>query len=231
MPTRAARIAGVFRWLGEAIAPPPFAIGPIAITMEAMTAQVQDGVTYQDEEHSLVGIKGAGLFDPREAGIRCEMMNTACWRGYVAHYAVEDGELRLASLQMQLFGWGSKREPPQPGKQDVVPVLGVLPTEVTEYGYASFGRIGVRVPFTGGLLVGRDFVRELYVHMGFHPAWKYRVVHELAFEDGRLVKEADRTASMAEIRARLAAQPREPGTRDDGEILRWIEQCFDRSYI
>jgi len=198
--------------------------------MVAMTAQVQDEVTYAGEEHALVGIKGSGLFDPREAGIRCEMMSTACWRGYVAHYAVEDGELRLASLRMQLFGWGNKREPAHPGKQEAVPVLGVPPTEVT-YGHARYERIGVRVPFTGGLLVGRDFVRELYVHMGFHPAWKYRVVHELAFEDGRLVKEADRTEAMAEIRARLAARPREPGTRDDKEILRWIEQCFDRSYL
>ena len=42
------------------------------------------------------------------------------------------------------------------------------------------------VPFTGGLLLTRDFIEELYVHMGFHPAWKYREVHELIFRAGEL---------------------------------------------
>lgn len=87
------------------------------------------------------------------------------------------------------------------------------------------------MPFTGGLLLAQDFIRELYVHMGFHPPWKYRVVHELSFTDGRLTAERDRSAAMEEIRQRLVARPLGPDGTDQAELHRWIEQCFDRSYV
>lgn len=44
------------------------------------------------------------------------------------------------------------------------------------------------VPLSGGLLLGEGFIQELYVHMGFHPAWKYLHVIELIFEGGQLHK-------------------------------------------
>ncbi len=185
-----------------------------------MTAQINDTFSYRGEAHELVGIKGEGLFDPAKLGIRCTMMHTACWRGYIAAYAVEEEELRLASLEIQLAD-----------ASDVQPILGASPTRVTEYGRATYERIGVRLPFTGGILLAQDFIRELYVHMGFHPAWKYRVVHELTFEEGRLLRAADRSQSVADIRARLAARPLGPDGTDPEELRRWIELTFDRTYL
>jgi hypothetical protein len=187
-----------------------------------MTAQINDRFRYFGEPFELVGIKGQGLFDPAEHGIRCTMMHTACWRGFIAGYAVEEGELRLVELEMQLDELGPGSEPPK--------VYRVAPRGVSEHGRADY-TLQARVPFSGGLLLAQDFVQELYVHMGFHPAWKYRRVHELSFEDGKLVREADRSKAMAGIRARIAARPLGPGGTDEDELKKWIEQCFDRSYV
>lgn len=186
-----------------------------------MTAQINDTFEYRGEQHDLVGIKGKGLYQPEQDGITCFMMHTACWRGWIAHYAVKDGELRLASIELQLA----------PDSKQPVTVLGVAPTKATERGHLDFDVVDKRVAFTGSLLLAKDFIRELYVHMGFHPPWKYRVVHELTFEDGRLVREGDRSAGMADIRARLAARPLGPGGTTEQEVMQWIEQCFDRSYV
>jgi len=87
------------------------------------------------------------------------------------------------------------------------------------------------VPFSGGLLLGHDFIQELYVHMGFHPAWKFRQVHEVLFENGQVVKAADRSAEMAEFRAMVANRPLEPTNVENRvEIERWVERCFSLDY-
>lgn len=186
-----------------------------------MTAQISDSFTYRGEDHSLVGIKGKGrLYDPTEHGIRCVMIHTACWRGYIAEYAVADGELRLAKLTMRVAP-----ETPRP-----VTVLGVAPTSDVD-GRLDFGAIDRRFPFTGSLRLGKDFIQELYVHMGFHPAWKFRVVHELTFEDGRLVREVDCSKAMEKIRARLRVKPLGPDGTSDAEVMKWIELAFDQGYL
>jgi hypothetical protein len=66
---------------------------------------------------------------------------------------------------------------------------------------AEYWPIRVRQPFTGGLLLGAGFIRELYVHMGHQPAWKYTEVLELTFDDGRLTLVHDRSELMGQRRA------------------------------
>jgi hypothetical protein len=185
-----------------------------------MTAQMNDSFEYQGVSFDLVGMKGEGLFDPATEQIFCRPMHTACWRGYIASYAVVDDELRLAKLEMT---------PIDPTK--LPRVYGREPTSVTTYGQATYEARDVRVPFTGGLLLARDFVRELYVHMGFHPAWKYRVVFELIIEDGRVLRQLDRSEAMAEVRATLSKKPLSPTTTEEPQLHEWIAKCFERQYF
>jgi hypothetical protein len=175
-----------------------------------MTAQMPDLFVWRGHEYALVGIDGGPLFDPADHGLEVRMISTACWRGYICRYAVDGDELVIRGLMVGMD------EPP---------------TELFGAARDSGGwyqPVRVPVPFTGGLLVGDGFVRELYVHMGFHPAWKYRHVHELLFESGRLTAHHDRSAAMAEIRG---SEPQlRPDSHDADETRRWIERTFDRSY-
>ena len=87
------------------------------------------------------------------------------------------------------------------------------------------------VPFSGGMLLGDGFIQEMYVHMGFHAAYKFRNVHEVIFKEGRVVMEADRSAEMAEFREMIAGHPLGPTNPDNREeIERWIQRCFSLEY-
>jgi hypothetical protein len=208
-----------------------------------MTAQISDVVVYRRKTHCIAGINGSGLFDPAGHGITPVTISTACWRGYHCTYEVADGTLLLTKLNVGLGG--EDRAAAERGEGPKL--FGKVPHRYTIRGHSKNLRTGeVKtswessdflyeglmevVPFSGGLLLGADFIRELYVHMGYHPAWKYREVHELIFDKGRVVKEADRSAEMAEFRG-MVQGPVGPTDPEDREgIERWVRQCFSLDY-
>jgi hypothetical protein len=176
-----------------------------------MTAQFSDVVLYEKRRYALAGISGSGLFDPSEHDIRVRMISTACWRGYLCEYTVEDNQLFLTALQL------GAAQPPEE----------VFGAHVQPGATAVYRPIRVRQPFTGGLLLGAGFIEELYVHMGFHPAWKYKTVLELTFDDGRLDAAHDRSEPMAQ---RRAAQGSLKPT-DLRDVEAWIDITFDHTYL
>jgi hypothetical protein len=131
-----------------------------------MTAQVSDFVNYKNEEYSSAGIHGHGLFNPLEYGLQPNpnVCCTACYRGYQCGYSITDKELLLSSLKINLE---------QPTKK----LFGIQPnTSKSKVGLifnAAYLDLAHKIPFSGGILIAKDFIEELYVHMGFHPAWKY----------------------------------------------------------
>jgi hypothetical protein len=209
-----------------------------------MTAQISDVVVYRAKPHSVAGISGSGLFDPTEHGIKPVTISTACWRGYHCTYAVAGNTLLLIQVNI---GFGEEdRALAERGEGPKL--FGQVPRRYTIHGHSmdlSTGEVktswesddflygGLRevVPFSGGMLLGADFLWGLYVNMGFHPAWKFREVHELIFERGRVVKAADRSVEMAGFRETLADRPLEPSDPENREeIERWVERCFSLKY-
>ena len=161
-----------------------------------MTAQASDRITYRDQEFSLVGWEGAGLFDPAQHGLKPFQVSTGNWVGYICTYAVADDTLRLERLEI---GFGADdRAASLRGEGPLL--FGVRPRLTEQDSYAVYERLGQIMPFSGTLTLGADFVWSTYVHMGFHPPWKYRVVWDLTFEAGKLVAESDRSADMARMR-------------------------------
>jgi hypothetical protein len=184
-----------------------------------MTAQAPDTVEVRGRAYAIAGASGSGLFSPAEHGLVTMPLTTANWRGYQASYAVRRGVLHLARLEIGLH--------PE-ARGDRAPVLfGAGPDEEAAarllYRFAD-----APIPYSGGLLLGDDFVWELYVHMGFHPAWKFRNVLELTLEEGRVVREHDRSEEMAEIRDRVAAGQDDPDASPD--MVAWIQRTFELDY-
>jgi hypothetical protein len=195
----------------------------------AVTAQISDRILYRDRDFALAGVQGTGLFVPQEHGLTPQGTSTACWRGFVCTYRVANGVLTLEALHM-----GMPTEEVQAVQEGRGPPLfGQLPRYVEESYDGPVVYSGLRgpVPFSGGLLLAHGFIRELYVHMGFHPAWKYQEVHELIFESGRLVEERDCSEAMARVRERLAEQPLSPdASASKEEFSKWIEKTFRLDY-
>jgi hypothetical protein len=161
-----------------------------------MTAQASDRITYRDQEFSLVGWEGAGLFDPAQHGLKPFQVSTGNWVGYLCTYAVADSVLRLERLEI---GFGADdRAASLRGEGPLL--FGVRPRLTEQDSYALYENLGQVMAFSGTLTLGADFVWSTYVHMGFHPPWKYRVVWDLTFEAGKLLAESDRSADMARMR-------------------------------
>jgi hypothetical protein len=186
---------------------------------EAVTAQIDDIVNYADASWSLAGVNGNALFDPKAHGIVARPASTACWRGFVCTYALRDGALFLDEVDVAL----DVTPPPLFGVEAQSPHD---PLEFT----ASYKSLARPVSFTGGILLARGFLKRLYVHMGFHPAWKYKHVLEVELEAGCVRSVSDCTQAMADIRNRLSGKDRPESGASVSEISAWIERAFSRKY-
>jgi hypothetical protein len=93
-----------------------------------------------------------------------------------------------------------------------------------------YHELDLSMNYSGGMLVADGFIRELYVHMGFHPAWKYETVFELVFSQGTLLETKDVSQRMAELRKEMMQKPLQPGPDTPRKKLEeWIASTFKRS--
>lgn len=179
-----------------------------------MTAQVFDTIIYHGQPYSLVARTGGRLFDPTEHDLHPVAVSTANWAGHICTYQVTDDRLYLESVTMGLGH--DERLAIQRGEG--IELFGVAPV-LAEGGYqAWYEGLHHALPYSGVLTLAIDFIPELYVHMGFHPPWKFRTVIDLMFKAGRLIQETDRSADMAQMRAAMTGQgPQPPSIADEDD--------------
>jgi hypothetical protein len=185
-----------------------------------MTAQFNDTFRYRNADYALAGISEGEVFDISVFGLEISPSCTACWRGYTARFAVDQNRLVLDELHVSLK---------LPGEGPVI--NGVKPR--LKYSRDHYKKLGYQLEYSGGLLLAKGFIQSLYVHMGFHPAWKYETVIELIFDAGILKEELDRSGRMAEIREMAVNSLNESDAARMprmNEIRRFVEHAFDRSY-
>ncbi len=184
-----------------------------------MTAQIPDALLLNDQRLSLVGVNGGGLFEPSAFGMHPFSRITSCWRGFVSEYKIVQDNFLLHRLQINLDG----EAPLVNGVQSLAPEGGIF-----NHVYEA---LDLPVAFTGNLLAAGDFIQELYVHMGFHPAWKYRKVFELVLNEGGVLETRDVSERMEEIRREMVKSPVQPGVNATREqIEKWINSTFRRDY-
>ncbi len=164
-----------------------------------MTAQIHDEFRYQGTAYSVVEVRDEALFSPAAFGLYPAGASTACWRGYQAVFAIADSQLVVATLHVNLLtfkGGLQRREGPV--------VHGIEPSGPARDHHDMFNNhyegLDYPLAYTGSLLIADGFIQDLYVHMGFQPAWKFETVLELVFDAGRFVEAIDRSERMAELR-------------------------------
>lgn len=179
-----------------------------------MTAQIADSVIFRGHRYAFTAVEGKGLFDPSARGISLAPVGTACWRRFVCHYQVARDRLLLRGLDV-----GHEGSPPT--------IDGV--SAVKQDWVWHYDRLGIDIPFTGKLLIGRGEVAlRPYLNMGFRRARLYATVWNLTFDEGKLREAKDRTAQLASVREQLGeagAKPREGETTKD-----WVERTFSLGY-
>jgi len=180
-----------------------------------MAAQIPETVILDGRPYDLCGVKGENLlFDPRNHGVTPISLTSDCWRGYMSTYLVVDGTLYLDEIEIGL-------DPRDPTGRDHL-LLSELFGNLKMNGSSTPGHyenLEYPITFTGGLLLGRGFINETYVHMGFHPAYGFRHVVELALNEGQVVSGVDRSREMEEVRKKMAYGD----WNDTHSLPRWVE--------
>ena len=174
-----------------------------------MAAQIPDVFMYKARGFHIAGIDGPSLFHPEKHGLEPNGRTPICWRGYVCFYYIDDdGYLALKGL-----GAFNEKEPP--------PVFGVKPQLTEEaknkkigFDY-SYEKVDTKLPLTGGLLIGDGIEREYVSPAGFHPAWKYKEVYELRYENGKIISETERSKEMGAIRRGMTRFPKRDRPKKD----------------
>jgi hypothetical protein len=198
-----------------------------------MTAQINDLFQYDGVEYAVTGISEGALFDPEILNLKPSVASTACWRGYQAVYAMSDSHLVLDKLHVNLtttVGSGYQKRIQGPVLNGISPITS---HERDDFFNNHYEGLKFHLDYSGGLLLANEFISELYVHMGFHPAWKYKKVIELIFENGVLQNHFDRSEKMARVRQKLveSRENQESVTKPSSEqIQMFIEHAFDRTY-
>ncbi len=196
-----------------------------------MTAQIDDVFRHNGTDFSVTGISEGELFDPSLLDLKPAGTCSACWRGYQAIFAVSESHLVLDTLHVNLLTEGEGYE-----RQEGPPINRVTPQgprDEDDWFNNSYIGLDYHLEYTGGLLLADGFIDDLYVHMGFHPAWKYTNVIELIFANGILQQEFDRSKQMAEIRQKIIDSRDEDATSrmpTHDEVHDFVERAFDRTY-
>jgi hypothetical protein len=137
-----------------------------------MTGQISDTVIFQEDRYVLLGSTVEELASPSQFGLVPGEMHTACWRGYYLTYKIDGEKLWLDEMTIRT------RDNKYP------PINGI---DAIEINYNKvYQNIDIPLIYTGKILIGKDFMNEKYIHMGFQPASSYQTVLELEFAAGLL---------------------------------------------
>lgn len=138
-----------------------------------MTAQISDKIIYKGEELSLASEPLAQWLYNNKVDKLFNNINSACWRGYVASWKIEDGKLYLINIDSPPIP-KHKELPKYEENQNVMQKL--FPGEAEVFASWVNGKLKIQ---SGELLE--------YVHMGYESVYETDIY--LRFENGVLIDE------------------------------------------
>ena len=171
-----------------------------------MTAQISDKFIFKGEHYSLVGINGGDLASPELFGMEPEMIHTGCYRGFYATYELTGDSLYLRELTL--------REK----SGNYLPIGEIDP--VKQEHQATYHGLSVVVPFTGNIRLAKDFIDDLYVHMGYQKPTAFKTVLDITLQGGRVVHIEDRSKDIEKKRGAFKKH------YESGNMIQTIADAF-----
>ena len=173
---------------------------------KTMTAQIPDTFLFKGDGYDLIGISGGDLASPEQFGMEPEMLHTACQRGFYATYELTGAGLYLRELTLR-----EKNEQYLP--------IGKVQPELAG-GKATYRDLSELVSFTGQIRLAKDFIDELYIHMGYQKPTAFKTVLDIILDNGQVVEIKDRSQEMEKKRGRFKEH------YESGSIVQGIDDAF-----
>jgi hypothetical protein len=165
-------------------------------------------------------------------GIKPIEFSTACWRGFVATYAINRGKLVLKKLYTNNGNEIKNEAPLINNKSPEINVpKGLVDGYKDTWKEFTYKNINLLIPYTGSILVTKNFIWGRYVHMGFQSPFSYDIVIQLTFKDGIFIFSKDLSDVAKSIRENKI-KPLENNNNKNyiSNMLNWINDCFDVSF-
>ena len=183
-----------------------------------MTGQIPDNLIYNKSSYSIVGLKGEGLPSPLDFDLKPISPHTANWRGFTMSYRISED--RLIVHEMNVTVEDLKEKPPL--------INGVTPeTKKEGYFHLTYKSLKLKTQFTGKILIAKDFIDSMYVHMGFQSPLSFKTVIELKISDGTLIKVTNFSEIMEDYR-NLNISDGKLGPTEN--LQEWIARTFSLDY-
>ena len=171
-----------------------------------MTAQIPDTFIFKGEDYSLIGMTEGELVFPQQYGMEPVMIHTACYRGFFATYELTEEALYLRQLTL--------RE-----KNGNYLPIGKIQPQIKDY-QATYRGLSEVIPFTGKIRLAKDFIKELYIHMGFQKPTAFKTVLDITLKNGQIIEVRDRSKEIEEKRGAFKKQ------YESGDMLKGIHEAF-----
>lgn len=171
-----------------------------------MTAQISDTFLFKGDGYSLIGMTDGALASPEQFGMEPEMLHTACYRGFYATYELTEEALYLTELTLR------ERTGKYQPIGETQPIKG-------DY-QATYRGLNEMITFTGKLRLAKDFIKELYIHMGHQKATAFRSVLDITLKEGKLVEIKDRSQEMERKRGAFKKH------YESGDMVQTIDEAF-----
>lgn len=190
-----------------------------------MTAQISDVIIYENERYDITGLTNDIPFILESYGLAPVGKSSGCYRGFQRIFIVQENQLQISGLNLNENLTPENME--SPVIFGIKPVSGKRKTRSLMFN-KKYTDLNSLIEYSGAILIGKDFIHELYTHMGFHPAWKYKKVIELTFEKGILTSISDLTEKIEE---------KQRGFTNNEEMMKrlkpdkWIEDSFNQKYM
>ena len=183
-----------------------------------MTAQVPDSLIYNSVSYSIVGLKGEGLPSPLDFNLMPVSPSTANWRGFIMTYTILERHLLLHEMQVTVEDTKGKH-----------PVINEVNPEIKKDGRIrlTYKNLKLHTKFTGEILIAKDFIGSMYVHMGFQSPLSFETVIEVKFEEGVLIKLRNISNKMNNLRKNDISDGKLKSTADPQT---WIARTFSLDY-
>jgi hypothetical protein len=151
-----------------------------------MTAQIPDTFLFKDEAYSLIGMTEGILASPEQFGMEPQMIHTACRRGFFATYEITEKALFLRELTVK-------------ERTGNYQSIGGIQPKHEDY-QATYHGLSQVVPFTGKIRLAKNFIKELYIHMGYQKPTAFKTVFDITLNTGVIVDIKDRSKEMEKKR-------------------------------
>ena len=191
-----------------------------------MTAQIGDTFRYKKSEYNIVAISNPLEFNPQQYGITPKACCSGCWAGYWCEYEISDKGIVLTNLYI------NSKDSNYPEINGVRPLSADKKTkeQFTYMGHHKYKGINIKIPYTGKIVVGKDFLQQYYIHMGYQRAWSYETLREFIFDGGSIVDVVDHS-DMAKMLRKQIDEDSDFWDKIHSNIPVFVNNSFDLSLV